>query len=143
MSTIPARRRMSLIAVIFSCAVIGMIIGALSAAIDLFNGPIATAVITGLCVLAMGVALWLTVIWWRGADEAVREAHKWAWWWGGSSGMAVAVALILVANLRPEILGEMESLAESDILIAGVILTLSLQIVGYVVAWAGWWLSKR
>lgn len=143
MTTTPAARRMSLVSVMVYCGVIGMIVGGMSAAINLFDGPIASTAIVGLCVFAMAMALVLTIIWWRRADEAVREAHKWAWWWGGSSGMGIATALLLVVHLRPQLIGGLADLEPSILVITAIALVLGLQLTGYLVAWAWWWLSKR
>ena len=73
----------------------------------------------------------------------MREAHKWAWWWGGSTGMAMGAALMLTAQWGP---GQFSALADMEPLNAfamGIGLVIGLQAIGYVVAWAWWWLSRR
>ena len=37
----------------------------------------------------------------RDASEAAQEAHKWAWFWGGSSGMAVGGVFVILASNTP------------------------------------------
>ena len=51
-------------------------------------GPIVTALIL---FVMFGLLIAGTIWWWIRADEAVREAHKWAWYWGGSIGMCVGL----------------------------------------------------
>src|SRR5690606_7138164 len=53
-------------------------------------------------VLAAGLSLSTaphTADWWRGLDEAAKEAHKWAWWWGGTLGFVVGGAAVVIAAL--------------------------------------------
>ena len=86
---------------------------------------------------------------WRGTDEAAREAHKVAWFWGGSFGalatfMALATlhlfgvprleAIPFPAGARPNPLNWM--------MLGAVVLVLG-QAVGYGLVWAGWWLKRR
>lgn len=144
MSESKPRRRLSLIDMACASLVIGAIIGAVAGGIgartgDGLSGPIMLAVI----VIGMAVALVLAVIWWRGADEAVREAHKWAWWWGGSSGMAVGAVILLALQYSPTRVPEIEAMGGTAALTMGIGGLLMLQGVGYVIAWAWWWLSRR
>src|SRR5690606_32033253 len=50
-------------------------------------------------------------LWWKQADEGVREAHKWAWFWGGGSGLLGGIVLGVV-NARLD-LGWLEPLLTS------------------------------
>ncbi|MBX9460125.1 MAG: hypothetical protein KL785_02265 [Brevundimonas sp.] len=52
--------------------------------------------------VTMAVALVGCVWWWRGIDEAAREAHKWAWWWGGSGGVLVGAIFLLTLTFSDE-----------------------------------------
>ena len=96
-------------------------------------------------VFAMLVVAASSVLWWNTLDEAAREAHKWAWWWGSTGGLAVGgVAVItlvgsagsgaVLAALGPD---------PVDILLAGGLACALFQIIGYALAWAGWWLARR
>lgn len=90
----------------------------------------------------MSLAVGATWSWWNALDEVAREAHKFAWYWGGSIGMAVAgVVLILVDSQQmapPHIVpGEHGDFA------LGAMTVMLAQIVGYLIAWAGWWWSRR
>ncbi|WP_291837403.1 hypothetical protein [Brevundimonas sp.] len=91
---------------------------------------------------AMAAALFLCVWWWRRIDEAAREAHKWAWWWGGCSGALVGGALLLTALHRDGDLG-LGAMAPNDVLVAGMSLMFTCQVVGYCIAWAVWWAKRR
>lgn len=75
---------------------------------------------------------------WRRVDEAVRTAHQWAWFWGGSAGLVAAVVL------GPFVLESSHSLSpEAAGVAVGAMGVILLQMVGYGVAWALWWLRRR
>src|SRR5690606_8094147 len=94
--------------------------------------------------LAMALAFAACVWWWRGIDEAAREAHKWAWWWGGSGGMAIGIVLFSVLSLRGEDVAPAEiGVTAPDLLVTGVWAIRLFQLAGYSVAWAVWWLKHR
>ncbi|WP_296597312.1 hypothetical protein [Phenylobacterium sp.] len=80
--------------------------------------------------------------WWGALDEVAREAHKFAWYWGGSFGMGVAGALLILVDSQkipvPQILPGLHS----DFAIGAATVMLA-QITGYLVAWAGWWWTRR
>lgn len=102
----------------------------------------ATVLFTSVLMAAvLGVSVW----WWRRLDEAAREAHKWAWYWGGSSGMLIGLVLMLVLTTRPADVAMPVSLGvtPADLVGAGMIITLGFQLVGYGLAWAWWWLGRR
>ena len=67
-------------------------------------GPLALVlmalVVTGLSALAV----WLTSKYWGRIDEAAREAHKWAWFWGGNIAL-VPVMVGFVTLLQRTDLG--------------------------------------
>ncbi len=94
-------------------------------------------------VVAMAAGMALCVWWWRGIDEAAREAHKSAWWWGGTGGMAVG-GVVLLALILPE-QGEaaLEGASNQDLFAAGMGVIVTCQIVGYSLAWVVWWLRHR
>jgi hypothetical protein len=101
---------------------------------------------TGLVALVLA---WTAVIgvmvmrYWRGIDEAAREAQKWAWFWGGVLGLGVsAVALKLnpfglVDLVVPVGAGRQALLAYG----AGIVVV--GQLIGFHLAWAYWWWSRR
>jgi hypothetical protein len=102
----------------------------------------------GVALLLMVGAFWVGVLWMRSIDEAAREAHKWAWYWGGTAGMAVGGALMLLTivprdvPLRvPLILGDTPDPA--GYAASGAFGLMMLMTLGYSVAWAVWWLRHR
>ncbi len=119
--------------------------GAGSAIIGDQPGPVGTAVTASLVTAAMALGFTACLWWWRGIDEAAREAHKWAWWWGGSGGMAVGSVLLLTLTLRAEEQSLPAKLGSTpaDIFVSGMMCILLFQAAGYSLAWAGWWLKHR
>ena len=101
----------------------------------------------GVVVLAAGLAVFTalhTLYWWRGLDEAAKEAHKWAWWWGGNLGFVVGGAAVVIAALAGVNLLPAAVLHTDAALIAlGVAAAFAAQAVGYGVAWCGWWIARR
>ena len=88
----------------------------------------------------MAAGLWVCAHWWRALDEAAQEAHKWAWWWGSTVGLAIgSVALFTLAYAAPDAL----TAAPKDLLLGGAAILGAGQIAGYGVAWAFWWLQRR
>lgn len=107
------------------------------------SGAFWTTVVFTTVVMAavLGVSFW----WWRRLDEAAREAHKWAWYWGGSTGMLMGLVLMLVLTTRPADIAIPASLGETpaDLVGAGMMAILLFQMVGYGLAWAWWWWARR
>lgn len=107
-------------------------VGALMSPIEGVAATLVTfAAIGGTLLAGVGVGLW----WWSRLDEAAREAHKWAWWWGGSAGLMVAALGLLTVMLRG-------GAADAD-MADGMTVVLLCQVLGYGVAWAFWWLRRR
>lgn len=95
-------------------------------------------------VAVMAVALAVTVWWWRRLDEAAREAHKWAWYWGGSAGMMLGLAVVMTLATCNVDLGGFLSVDTKpiDLIVGGMMSILLFQVVGYTLAWAWWWLAR-
>jgi hypothetical protein len=103
-------------------------------------GPVGASVIGAATALAMGLGLWASLRWWRGLDEAAHEAHKWAWWWGSTFGLAAAgVTLLSLVHGAPAVLTG----APAEMFLAGAALVALFQTAGYAVAWSVWWLRRR
>lgn len=125
-------------------AVVGGVAGAAGARLGDLPGALGLAVTAAIMAATMAVTLAACVWWWRGIDEAAREAHKWAWWWGGSGGMAVGAVLLLTLTLRDD--GSTSAdvgLSAPDLVAGGMYAILLFQLAGYAVAWAVWWLKHR
>ena len=96
----------------------------------------------GLALAVAIPAVWFTLAYWRSLDEAAREAQKWAWFWGGSGGLALgflavsfqwrALASLLPADPSPE-----------RLMVAGAVTVALAQLVGFFLAWALWWWRRR
>ncbi|NWE52600.1 hypothetical protein [Brevundimonas sp. P7753] len=101
----------------------------------------------GVVVLAAGLAVFLvlhTLYWWRSLDEAAKEAHKWAWWWGGNLGFIVGGAAVVIAALNGvHLLPARVPHTDAALIAAGLIAALAAQAVGYTLAWCGWWVARR
>lgn len=90
----------------------------------------------------------VSVIWMRSIDEAAREAHKAAWFWGGSGGMAVCGIPIVLATLPQAASWELPVLwmGRTDpaaYAAAGAFCMMLVMCAGYSLVWAGWWLARR
>ena len=139
------RRRQSFVQLLLVCMLIGAGIGVVSGLLEGL-GLAVPPVVSGLVVLAVGgLILWLSARWWVVADEAVREVHKFSWFWGGSAGMvlvgAVAVPLLGVARGPVDAFGLTP--AEAGLFVAGVGFTMAVMLIGYGLCWAGWWLIRN
>lgn len=103
-------------------------------------GPFAVAAMVG--------AMIISVAWMRAIDEAAREAHKAAWFWGGCGGMAVGGVFFILAGLPqsesvriPSWLdGRTDPVAYAATGAGAIVL---LMVAGYALVWAWWWLVRR
>jgi hypothetical protein len=125
------------------CAVAGGVAGGIAGFLSETSqdgGIVAPTVVALSTTIAMGAGLWACARWWRGLDEAAQEAHKWAWWWGSTIGMALgAVALFtFVYSTNDALKGD-----PRDYFLGGAALLAGAQTLGYGVAWAAWWLKRR
>lgn len=129
-------------AVLAVCALAGAIAGGVSGFMRETASPLTPLVIALATAVAMGAGLWACRRWWIGLDEAAQEAHKWAWWWGSTVGLGFGgVILFALAYGAPETLTTIGD--PKDVFFAGAALVAVVQIVGYGVAWAAWWLKRR
>ena len=127
------------------CAVAG---GALAIALTTgaLDPVVGAKIFMGFFSLTFPVALPFMLIWWKKVDEAVKEAHKWAWFWGGSLGMMLA---IWIATINLFMNGQLltpllvASGLEAYGFEAGVIAAVLLMSYGYMGAWAIWWARHR
>jgi len=100
----------------------------------------------GEVVLAAGLAVFLalhTLYWWRGLDEAAKEAHKWAWWWGGNLGLVGGGAVVIAAANGADLLPAQAPHSDAAMVAVGVVGVLVAQVLGYTIAWCGWWMARR
>ena len=106
-------------------------------------------VIVGLtATLIMALALWMGVAWMRSIDEAAQEAHKAAWFYGGSAGMAVGGVIIIMASL-PQAEGLILPAYYADrtdpavYAASGAFFMMTLMLIGYTIMWLWWWWRRR
>jgi hypothetical protein len=127
-----------------AAGVMGGVAGAGSVLLRGQDGAAGLALTAAVMTVASAGALALCVWWWRGIDEAAREAHKWAWWWGGCTGMAVGAAALMTLSFRDDG-STVDSLGVGavDLITGGMFAILLFQLAGYGVAWAVWWLRHR
>ncbi|MFW2341425.1 hypothetical protein [Brevundimonas sp.] len=138
------RRRLGYLGMMGLCLVLGLVVGTLAALIDAVGGAATDALQTGLIIVCTVIVAGICIVWWRDADEAVREAHKWAWYWGGSAGMALVLIVLGLASWEVIDLAPTNFQGDpADLIMTGVGLTLGAQFVGYLIAWAAWWLRHR
>ena len=110
--------------------------------------PFELVSIAVLGVAGMVVALVASVRWMRVIDEAAREAHKSAWFWGGSVGLLAAMPILMMAvlpqtadwRLPDWFFGRTDPMAYAAM---GAWALISLMLLGYGVAWAWWWWKRR
>jgi hypothetical protein len=100
-----------------------------------------------IAVLVVIPAFLATCNYWRNIDEAAREAQKWAWFWGGSIGMALGVLAIAIGFVRPEWFDIAAMLPEHATALSGIfygaMAMVAAQLIGFVLAWAYWWARRR
>ena len=105
--------------------------------------------------LAAGVSLLLLAVvalsrpWWRALDEAEREAHKSAFYWGGMVAFALTGYLVISAGLGAHVtLARMAGLwlspgQQAAGVAAGAFFAIVILVACYAVAWGVWWLRRR
>lgn len=128
---------------------VSLLIGAVTgvAVAILEDGGNAVSRLGVLAVLVIGLAaiLWVSFRWWGRLDEAAREAHKWAWFWGGSAGAGVGFIAAAFATRFGQIDGSpvLASWTPAEAFYNGAMALMACQLVGYGLAWAVWWLQRR
>lgn len=139
------RRTPGLGSYLASLAASGVIAGLAAGVIVALDGrgPLSVAGIGLAVAVALTVLTWVCVAWWSRLDEAAREAHKWAWWWGGTAGTALAGVILIGLQRTAFADTALVGPHPLDSLSAGVLIVLLSQLAGYAVAWAAWWLARR
>jgi hypothetical protein len=91
-------------------------------------------------------------IWWGRLDESGREAHKFAWLYGGGFALVAALLTVGAVHFVPAAGGVVDGIITSWLskwsagqggFALGVLFAAIAQAIGYALVWAGWWLSKR
>ncbi|ADG11332.1 hypothetical protein B7G68_14775 [Caulobacter segnis] len=137
-----ARRQTNAQRALVGCCILGAICGAGYQLLNDIGGgvsPTMFGIAFAIFAPLLGIA---SVVYWRNIDEAAREAHKFAWLWGGSVAMLVVLALaFLVGDAR--LVAWMGERSPSGWVMFGVLSLTTAQMIGYGLVWAGWWLRQR
>lgn len=122
---------------------VGLAVGLGGKVLGFAHGPVGAGLLSAtMCVAATP----LMIAYWRHLDEAAREAHKFAWYWGGSAGLlAVVIAFSVLTAPGAEMITAdfMGAERPRQLLAKGILATILAQVVGYTVAWVGWWIARR
>ena len=127
----------------------GFIAGYWSDVADEGTGMILFWVIGVFALLAMSFAMLMSVKWMQSIDEAAREAHKAAWFWGGTGGMALGMVFVILSSLPQAERLTLESswldgrTDPAAYMATGAILIVLLMTLGYTIVWAWWWWKRR
>lgn len=137
---------LGLIAIMVATLIVGIGVGFLVARGVVDEDNAIVTLMTIFAVVLMIGAMVVSVAWMRAIDEAAREAHKAAWFWGGCSGMAVGGVGIVLASLpQSEALQFTAFDGRTDpvaYMAAGAFAMMMLMTLGYVIVWAWWWLAR-
>jgi hypothetical protein len=109
----------------------------------LLSGSAGKSLVFLLFVVILGVFIgWTSIIYWRRLDEAAREAHKFAWYWGGSTGLLLCGGAVVLLGEYSDKAWLWPGLDPSPVnyLYTGIMTALFTQIICYGIVWAGWWL---
>jgi len=147
-SRIIGRSMMAVLGLLALTFIGGAIIGYLEASGALVDaGAMRFWMVVVVAVILMVGSMAAGTVWMLSIDEAAQEAHKSAWYWGGSAGMAVGAVLLVIAMVEPvaatidlpAVMGRTDPAAYAA---AGAFAILSLMLIGYGVVWTWWWLSR-
>ena len=117
-------------------------IGGGLALLEALNIVVPRPLLAAAATLAIPLMGWAMLVHWRNVDEAAREAHKFAWFWGGTGGMLLGLPVMaLTTSAKLEAL--FGSREPSEWVMGGLLAMLVLQLAGYGVTWAGWWLIRQ
>lgn len=138
----PRMKWLSLAACLFLGLVLGYTISGLEERDD-------AAKLIGFAVVgAIIVIVPLSIVWWRSLDELAQEAHKSAFFWGGSTAMGVVMLPLLIMME----LAQRDSFGLASVpgnegyvygLYAGVAISIGAVMGGYFLAWILFWWRKR
>lgn len=128
--------------------VAGVVVGFLSAKGSLDADRALVWVVAAMAVIIMTGGMVVTVAWMRSIDEAAQEAHKAAWFWGGTAGMMVGGILIILTVLPQArtwaIPSGFEGRADPAAYAAtGGAAMMLIMVLGYTIVWAWWWWRRR
>ena len=102
--------------------------------------PIGVRLALALAVMVAGI--WAACRYWRTVDEAARHAQRWAWYWGGSLGMALGMIVLALVAVGPMDLAPSGAKPGMLMFYGGGIVVIA-QMAGFLAAWAYWSARRR
>lgn len=99
-------------------------------------------IVAGLAI-AFPATIAFMLKYWRRLDEAAREAHKWAWFWGGSLGIAPGFLAATWPHQNMRLAAELGFAQPEELIKFGAHAVLASMMLGYAIAWGVWWFRKR
>lgn len=107
-------------------------------------------VLPWMSLIPAAIGLVFACLWVASVDEAARQAHYIAWYWGGSAGLCVSILCLVATTLQPAFLEPLVRIAsyspETGVWISftsGLLIGLVPASLGYVIWWAMVWLRRR
>lgn len=85
-----------------------------------------------------------TLAYWRAIDELAREAHKSAWFWGGSIGLSLGIfGLFGLSLFEPLPTTMLQDEPPLRLMAIGAYGSFGCGLIGYLIAWAIiWWRAR-
>ena len=117
-----------------------------------FSSPLDELSRLGLIITALVWTALFAFIGWGRLDESGREAHKFAWLFGGGFGLVAALLGVMAVHYLPGggdfVDGMIRSWASKwpggqGGFVVGVLAAAIAQVIGYALVWAAWWTAKR
>jgi hypothetical protein len=141
-----SNRRTLMIAGYYTTAVLGsLLIWGLLAITILRHAVLALSstawMLSGAYVAAMAWALGFLWLYWRRLDEAAKEAQKFAWFVGSTAALVLTAPIMLFFRLGA--LPLPHGVTPGVYFGLGWALLAFSQLLGFLIAWAGWWWAKR
>jgi len=90
---------------------------------------------------AMAWALGFLWLYWRRLDEAAKEAQKFAWFVGSIAALVLTAPIMMFFRLGA--LPLPHGAPPGVHFALGWVMLALLQLLGFLIAWAGWWWAKR
>lgn len=128
--------------ILVGCGIFGGVMGAGGALLSETGIVLPPALVFSASLVAIAVFFWVCVIYWRNIDEAAREAHKFAWFWGGTGGMMLMLPLGALGS-DDRLLAVFHQRPPTEWVLLGFLTLLTAQLTGYGLVWVGWWLRQR
>lgn len=137
-----AKRQMLAQQILVACFLAGGVTGAASYLLSDLEIALPRGLLFVASLMVIAAMFVASIVYWRNIDEAAREAHKFAWFWGGAGGLLVILpmAALATSDRLVAVFGQREP---SEWAIFGVVSLLTVQLAGYGLVWAGWWLRQR